>query len=645
MKYKKPLLSFALAALITMSSQAVFAEEILKNYDNLSAVSQIDETQETEDYRPAAHWEGNVYHFNTFEEARGYLTQCLADRATTITFSTYNYYTNTEVMDELRKHTGDPLGGDYFKWGYEVSKTTHIKDNGIHYYTIEMQYRTTYSQEMELSLKLESVMKELDLDGLSDYQKVMSIYDYICKNITYDDVHGDDYMLKYTAYAALVNGCAAGQGFSTLFYRMCLMAGVDARCIAGAKHMWNIVRIDGKYYNADTSMDSGRHEYNCCLVSNASLKDAAYSRRPEYNTAEFNAAYPMSDIDYSHNINWNIDDNGILTVKGPGVIPKQSPWANNSEIKGVVLERIAGIGSSQFAGCTGIASLKTDDKLKSIGSRAFSGCMNLKSVELGSAVEIGTEAFYGCMSLSSISLPQGTKSIGYRAFGDCYELSEINIPDSVERIDMYAFNKCRSLEKIVISGGVKELSHSVFRECTALKSVTLPDGLEKIADSAFYKCENLERISLPSTVKEIGNWVFGACTKLKSITIPNGVTQLGENCFYNCADLEKVYIPRSVGSIGEKAFDYCKNLVIYGYEDSYAENYAIEKDLKFVYIDSIPGDINGDGNCDKQDLSAVLNQIKGTAMLNSEQLKAADCCGDDGKVDIRDYCTLFSIIY
>lgn len=640
MKYKKAILSFALAALITMSSQTAFAEDILNPGNSVT-----NDAIEAKDYQPAVQLTENAYHFNTFEEARSYLMQCLADRLPTITFATSNYYTSQEIMDELRKHTGDPVGGDYFKWCYDVSNTFHKKDNGIHYYTIEIKYRTTYSQEMELTEKLERVMGELALDGLSDYQKVLAIYDYICKNVSYDDVQDDDDNLKYTAYGALVNGRAAGQGFSTLFYRMCLTAGVDARCVKGAAHMWNIVKIDGKYYNADTWMDSGRYGYICCLVSNASLKNDAYIRSEEYNTPEFNAAYPMSDTDYPHHINWNIDDNGILTVKGPGAIPSPSPWAGKSEIKEVILERVAAIDSSQFANCSGLRRVTADNNLKTIGSSAFRGCTALKSVELNSVEEIGTEAFYGCMSLPSITLPEGTRSIGYKAFADCFALREINLPDGIEKIDMYAFNNCHALENIVIPSGVKELSHSLFRECEGLKSVTLPAGIEKIGNSVFYKCEQLERISLPSSVKEMGDWVFGYCTKLKSITIPNGVTQIGEKCFYNCAELEKVYIPSSVNSIGENAFEYCKKLVIYGYPDSYAEYYAIDKDLKFVYIDSLPGDVNGDGNCDIEDLDAVLGCIKGTSSLSDAQLKAADCYGDDGKVDIRDYCAIYSLIY
>lgn len=49
----------------------------------------------------------------------------------------------------------------------------------------------------------------------------------------YENLDDTDYKLKYTAYAALLNGTAVCQGYANLLYRMALEAGIDARFISG----------------------------------------------------------------------------------------------------------------------------------------------------------------------------------------------------------------------------------------------------------------------------------------------------------------------------------------------------------------------------------------------------------------------------
>ena len=85
------------------------------------------------------------------------------------------------------------------------------------------------TENKELTAAIAEVIKELDLDGKTEYQKVKAIHDYICDNVDYDYEHlsqGDDYPGMFTAYAAMFDGKAICQGYATLFYRMCDEAGI-----------------------------------------------------------------------------------------------------------------------------------------------------------------------------------------------------------------------------------------------------------------------------------------------------------------------------------------------------------------------------------------------------------------------------------
>ena len=173
-------------------------------------------------------------------------------------------------------------------------------------------------------------MKSLDLSNKTDYQKVKAIYDYICSNVTYDhdNLNDESYSLKYTAYAALINKTAVCQGYASLFYRLALDAGVDTRVIsgeAGGPHAWNIVKLNGKYYNLDSTWDAGRSTYAYFLKNTNDFDD--HVRDNDYQSNEFIEEYPMWDesyteIDcnkYGHNYSepiykWSVD-NMTVTAK------------------------------------------------------------------------------------------------------------------------------------------------------------------------------------------------------------------------------------------------------------------------------------------------------------------------------------------
>ena len=135
-----------------------------------------------------------------------------------------------------------------------------------------IQYRTTAEQEAEFDAQLQEVMKELNVWDERDYVKCRAIYDYITSHVEYDQpayqahLLGDDseYDLAYTAYSALIDGKAVCQGYATLFYAMCKLAGLDVLMVDGiaqgkdgwGDHAWNMVKVDGYWYQCDPTWDS-----------------------------------------------------------------------------------------------------------------------------------------------------------------------------------------------------------------------------------------------------------------------------------------------------------------------------------------------------------------------------------------------------
>ena len=217
-----------------------------------------------------------------------------------------------EIKAALFIHTGAPNGGDYLRWhadhyGYQMKVSYSSQSTSIAYQlTVDAAYYTDPAQEQAVADRLDTVMAQLDLTGKSDYEKVKTITDFICDTVTYDyaNLNDDTYTLKYSAYAALINGTSVCQGYANLFYRMALLAGLDCRIIIGnadngeatEAHAWNIVKLGGKYYWIDPTWIDGTGSDAYFLQGKNGFGD--HYPDAEFTAAAFQAAYPIADTAY-----------------------------------------------------------------------------------------------------------------------------------------------------------------------------------------------------------------------------------------------------------------------------------------------------------------------------------------------------------
>ena len=299
----------------------------------------------------------------------------------------------------------------------------------------------------------------------------------------------------------------------------------------------------------------------------------------------------------------------------------------------IIPDSVTSIGNGAFYGCYNLTNIIIPDSVTSIENYAFSGCANFTSITIPDSVtSIGEGAFSSCRILTSITIPDSVTSISDSTFRNCYKLTDIIIPNSVTSIGFFAFEACdltnitipnsvtsiggaafrycTRLANITISNSVTSISAETFRNCYKLTGIIIPNSVTSIENGAFGGCSSLTNITIPNSVTSIGGWAFKGCSSLTNITIPNSVTSIYWETFYSCSSLTSIIIPDSVTSIGNKAFygctnltsitipksvtsigDYtftdCNNLTIYGYKNSYAEEYAKTNNIKFAVINSL----------------------------------------------------------
>lgn len=87
---------------------------------------------------------------------------------------------------------------------------------------------------------------------------------------------------------------------------------------------------------------------------------------------------------------------------------------------------------------------------------------------------------------------------------------------------------------------------------------------------------------LPAKLTAIRDQTFKGCTSLKSIELPEKITSVGSEAFCNCINLETIYFPKGIKDIEPDILKGCNQVVIYGYKNTIAEDFAKENNLKFI---------------------------------------------------------------
>ena len=288
---------------------------------------------------------------------------------------------------------------------------------------------------------------------------------------------------------------------------------------------------------------------------------------------------------------------------------------NSNSIEEIIIpDGVKEIERGAFFCCTNVKNIKLPETVEYICSNAFEYCTALESVKIPSKVKtIEREAFKNCSNLKEISLPDGIETIGeYFIYGtgikeikipkslyDCVsalygadELKKVEFGEGTEKIPSFICNS-NSIEEIIIPDGVKEIGRGAFFCCTNVKNIKLPDTIEHIGYRAFANCIGLESIKIPSKVKTIGGYAFANCSNIKEINLPEEVIEIERNAFENCGNLKRIILPENVESIGTDAFSGCnEEFTIYGYEGTYAQQYANENNIPFKLVDDEDFDDN-----------------------------------------------------
>lgn len=217
----------------------------------------------------------------------------------------------------------------------------------------------------------------------------------------------------------------------------------------------------------------------------------------------------------------------------------------------------ASIGKSMFANNLNLKKIVLTGG-KSIGEYAFSGCTNLVEVILpDSLTSIGNNAFNGCTSLEKITIGSGLNSVEYNAFKGCNKLTDVSVADGISLQGLSSL-----LSSVVIDGGWSP--HTYLKDIISYNEYGggLYLGNESNPYVALIKPANtdVKSVRIHADTQFIIGEAFYECENLTKVIMQNGLTAIGRYAFYNCENLTDVSVPDSVAFIGEYAFENCEKL-------------------------------------------------------------------------------------
>lgn len=148
----------------------------------------------------------------------------------------------------------------------------------------------------------ESVINGLINGSMSEFDKVKAIHDYIVNNIQYASVIDYNNHSLFTAEGALTNKVAVCQGYAEAFSLLCYKAGIQTEMVYGVadngqtseSHAWNIVRVDGVWYQIDTTWDDpigGNPQYTYFLIPDSLMNE-------NHTASSYTKKYSCTDSRY-----------------------------------------------------------------------------------------------------------------------------------------------------------------------------------------------------------------------------------------------------------------------------------------------------------------------------------------------------------
>ena len=183
-------------------------------------------------------------------------------------------------------------------WGMNCYEGGRYADGHNCKMDVQIAYKYPKEEVDAYFVKMKEVAKTLKQD--TDYKSVKAVHDYLIRNYTYDCS-----MANRSDYEGYETGKMVCQGYCTAAFYLLSEMGISARVVLGASedyqkdtdHAWNVVRVDGKWYNMDVTWDDSGWlpDYTFFLKNDADFYKHTREGYYDYDKDMALSSYPVRD--------------------------------------------------------------------------------------------------------------------------------------------------------------------------------------------------------------------------------------------------------------------------------------------------------------------------------------------------------------
>ncbi len=150
-------------------------------------------------------------------------------------------------------------------------------------YAVPFKFLTYFS-----TFRIERIIDEIKYDtkNMTDKEKIKYVYEWVSKNNKYDTVF-TSMSKNQSIYNVFLKHNAVCAGFAKASQVIFQNIGIKSYIVIGettGAHMWNIVEVDGKYYNFDSTVGVSYQKYDNLFYSGLNQKFLLGNKNsnPEY---------------------------------------------------------------------------------------------------------------------------------------------------------------------------------------------------------------------------------------------------------------------------------------------------------------------------------------------------------------------------
>lgn len=171
----------------------------------------------------------------------------------------------------------DTLEDVFYKVYYQNPYILGVQRFGYDYKSMTLYVDYAYSQDemeemrSEIYEEAEDILDEIITEDMSDEEKRIAIYQYLEENCSYDYEALEDaqqsnykktddaeYEYAFNTYGIVVKKLGVCQSYAYAYKLLCSMSGVECNVMTGyldgsLPHAWNVVKIDGDWYQTDST--------------------------------------------------------------------------------------------------------------------------------------------------------------------------------------------------------------------------------------------------------------------------------------------------------------------------------------------------------------------------------------------------------